>query len=32
MKPALCERFGTDFPLFAFTHCYDVVAGLDERG
>ena len=25
---ALCERFGTDFPLFAFSHCRDVVAAV----
>ena len=32
MKPALCERFGIDFPLFAFTHCCDVVAALMNAG
>ena len=25
MKNALCEQLGIDYPLFAFTHCRDVV-------
>ena len=32
MKSALCERFGLDFPLFAFTHCRDVVAAVTNAG
>ena len=32
MKSALCERFGIDFPLFAFTHCRDVVAAVTNAG
>jgi NAD(P)H-dependent flavin oxidoreductase YrpB (nitropropane dioxygenase family) len=29
---ALCERFGIDFPLFAFSHCRDVVAAVTNAG
>ncbi len=32
MKPAICERFGIDFPLFAFSHCRDVVAAVTNAG
>jgi NAD(P)H-dependent flavin oxidoreductase YrpB (nitropropane dioxygenase family) len=28
----LCERFGIDFPLFAFSHCRDVVAAVTNAG
>ena len=27
MRTALCEQLGIEFPIFAFTHCRDVVAG-----
>ncbi|CAA0110356.1 Putative monooxygenase [Mycolicibacterium vanbaalenii] len=29
---ALCEKFGVDFPLFAFSHCRDVVAAVTNAG
>ena len=32
VKPAICERFGIDFPLFAFSHCRDVVAAVTNAG
>lgn len=32
MRSALCERFGIEFPLFAFTHCRDVVAEVTNAG
>ncbi|MBS0242286.1 MAG: nitronate monooxygenase [Proteobacteria bacterium] len=32
MKSALTKRFGIDFPLFAFTHCRDVVAEVTNAG
>ncbi|HTM83742.1 MAG TPA: nitronate monooxygenase [Mycobacterium sp.] len=32
MKPALCAQFGIDFPLFAFSHCRDVVAAVTNAG
>jgi len=32
MNSALCKRFGIEFPLFAFTHCRDVVAEVTNAG
>lgn len=32
MNSALCKRFGIEFPLFAFTHCRDVVAAVSNAG
>lgn len=32
MKPPICEQFGIDFPLFAFSHCRDVVAAVTNAG
>ncbi len=32
MKSALCDRLGIDFPLFAFSHCRDVVAAVTNAG
>ncbi|MBX7435054.1 nitronate monooxygenase [Mycobacterium sp. Y57] len=32
MTSALCEQFGIDFPLFAFSHCRDVVAAVTNAG
>lgn len=29
---ALCAQFGIDFPLFAFSHCRDVVAAVTNAG
>ena len=32
MKSALCKRLGIEFPLFAFSHCRDVVAEVSKAG
>jgi NAD(P)H-dependent flavin oxidoreductase YrpB (nitropropane dioxygenase family) len=32
MRSALCKRFGIEFPLFAFTHCRDVVVEVTNAG
>lgn len=32
MKSALCKQLGIEFPLFAFTHCRDVVAEVTNAG
>ena len=32
MKSALCDRLGIEFPLFAFSHCRDVVAEVSRAG
>jgi NAD(P)H-dependent flavin oxidoreductase YrpB (nitropropane dioxygenase family) len=32
MANALCERLGIEFPLFAFSHCRDVVAEVSKAG
>ena len=32
MKSPICEKFGIEFPLFAFTHCRDVVAEVTNAG
>ena len=32
MKSELCKRFGIDFPLFAFSHCRDVVVEVSKAG
>ena len=32
MKSRLCERLGIAFPLFAFSHCRDVVAAVSKAG
>ncbi|MBF8189193.1 nitronate monooxygenase [Nonomuraea sp. K274] len=32
MRTDLCERLGTEFPLFAFSHCRDVVAAVTNAG
>jgi NAD(P)H-dependent flavin oxidoreductase YrpB (nitropropane dioxygenase family) len=32
MRTAICERLGIDFPLFAFSHCRDVVAAVTNAG
>ncbi len=32
MKNALCERLQIEFPLFAFSHCRDVVAQVSRAG
>ncbi len=32
MKTRVCEMLGIDFPLFAFSHCRDVVAEVSKAG
>ena len=32
MKTEICERLGIEFPIFAFTHCRDVVAAVSNAG
>ncbi len=32
MKTPICERYGIEFPLFAFSHCRDVVAAVTNAG
>lgn len=32
MKTEVCARFGIEFPLFAFSHCRDVVAAVTNAG
>jgi NAD(P)H-dependent flavin oxidoreductase YrpB (nitropropane dioxygenase family) len=32
VKPAICAQFGIEFPLFAFSHCRDVVAAVTNAG
>ncbi|MFC4585624.1 NAD(P)H-dependent flavin oxidoreductase [Sphaerisporangium corydalis] len=32
MRTEICERFGVEFPLFAFSHCRDVVAAVTNAG
>ncbi len=32
MRNRLCEMFGIEFPIFAFTHCRDVVAAVSRAG
>ncbi|HNM84123.1 MAG TPA: nitronate monooxygenase [Mycobacterium sp.] len=32
MKTPICERFDIEFPLFAFSHCRDVVAAVTNAG
>lgn len=32
MSNKLCERLGIEFPLFAFSHCRDVVAAVSKAG
>jgi NAD(P)H-dependent flavin oxidoreductase YrpB (nitropropane dioxygenase family) len=32
MHNELCERLGIEFPIFAFSHCRDVVAAVTNAG
>jgi NAD(P)H-dependent flavin oxidoreductase YrpB (nitropropane dioxygenase family) len=32
MKTPICELFGIEFPIFAFTHCRDVAAAVSRAG
>src|SRR5512137_942954 len=32
MRTSLCDRLGIDLPVFAFTHCRDVVVAVSKAG
>ena len=32
MRTRICDMFGIEFPIFAFTHCRDVVAAVSKAG
>ena len=32
MRNTLCDRLGIDYPIFAFTHCRDVVVAVSKAG
>jgi NAD(P)H-dependent flavin oxidoreductase YrpB (nitropropane dioxygenase family) len=32
MRTELCDAFGIEYPIFAFTHCRDVVAAVSKAG
>jgi NAD(P)H-dependent flavin oxidoreductase YrpB (nitropropane dioxygenase family) len=32
MRTELCDRLGIEFPIFAFTHCRDVVVAVSQAG
>ncbi|MBW1876062.1 MAG: nitronate monooxygenase, partial [Deltaproteobacteria bacterium] len=32
MKTAICGQLGIEFPIFAFSHCRDVVAAVSRAG
>ncbi len=32
MHTEICDRFGIEFPIFAFSHCRDVVAAVSKAG
>ncbi len=32
MRTEICDRFGIEFPIFAFTHCRDVAAAVSKAG
>ena len=32
MRTPLCDRLGIEFPIFAFSHCRDVVAAVSKAG
>src|SRR5690606_17895573 len=32
MRTEICERLGIEFPIFAFSHCRDVVAAVSKAG
>ena len=32
MKTQICDQYGIEFPLFAFSHCRDVVAAVSDAG
>ena len=32
MRTPICDELGIEFPIFAFTHCRDVVAAVSKAG
>ena len=32
MRSPICEKLGIEFPIFAFSHCRDVVAAVSRAG
>ena len=32
MRTPICDRLGIEFPIFAFSHCRDVVAAVTNAG
>src|SRR6476661_7148150 len=32
MRTPLCDMFGIEYPIFAFSHCRDVVAAVSKAG
>ena len=32
MRTPICDQLGIEFPIFAFTHCRDVVAAVSQAG
>ena len=32
MRTPLCDQFGIEYPIFAFSHCRDVVAAVSRAG
>ena len=32
MRTPICEKLGLEFPIFAFSHCRDVVAAVSRAG
>ena len=32
MRTPICDPFGIEFPMFAFTHCRDVAAAVTKAG
>jgi NAD(P)H-dependent flavin oxidoreductase YrpB (nitropropane dioxygenase family) len=32
MRTPICDRFGIEFPIFAFSHCRDVIAAVSRAG
>src|SRR3989442_4605400 len=32
MRTSVCDMFGIEFPIFAFSHCRDVVAAVSRAG
>ena len=32
MRTEICEKLGIEYPIFAFSHCRDVVAAVSRAG